>query len=50
MEGQVITTQDLFKFIYEGEMSDGSVAGRFSAATSGPTSCRGRNISASASG
>ena len=29
MEGEVVTTQDLFKFIYEGETSDGSVAGRF---------------------
>jgi pilus assembly protein CpaF len=29
MEGEVVTTQDLFKFIYEGEKSDGSVAGRF---------------------
>jgi len=29
MEGEVVTTQDLFKFIYEGEKNDGSVAGRF---------------------
>jgi pilus assembly protein CpaF len=29
MEGEVVTTQDLFKFHYEGEKSDGSVAGRF---------------------
>ena len=29
MEGEVVTTQDLFKFHYEGENSDGSVAGRF---------------------
>lgn len=29
MEGDVVTTQDLFKFFYEGETSDGSVAGRF---------------------
>ena len=29
MEGEVVTTQDLFKFIYEGETSDGNVAGRF---------------------
>ena len=29
MEGEVITTRDLFKFHYEGEKSDGGVAGRF---------------------
>jgi pilus assembly protein CpaF len=29
MEGEVVTTQDLFKFHYEGENSDGSIAGRF---------------------
>jgi pilus assembly protein CpaF len=29
MEGEVVTTQDLFKFHFEGENSDGSLAGRF---------------------
>jgi pilus assembly protein CpaF len=29
MEGEVMTTQDLFKFVYDGENSDGSLAGRF---------------------
>jgi pilus assembly protein CpaF len=29
MEGEVVTTQDLFKFVYDGENADGSLAGRF---------------------
>ena len=29
MEGEVVTTQDLFKFIYDGENADGTLAGRF---------------------
>jgi pilus assembly protein CpaF len=29
MEGEVMTTQDLFKFVFDGENSDGSLAGRF---------------------
>jgi pilus assembly protein CpaF len=29
MEGEVVTTQDLFKYIYDGESSDGSLLGRF---------------------
>ncbi len=29
MEGDVVTTQDLFKFIYDGENSDGTLSGRF---------------------
>lgn len=29
MEGEVVTTQDLFKFRFEGEDSDGSLVGRF---------------------
>ena len=36
MEGEVVTTQDLFKFIYEGENSDGSWPAASSAATCGP--------------
>ena len=36
MEGEVVTTQDLFKFIYEGENSDGSVAGRFECSEPAP--------------
>ena len=29
MEGEVVTTQDLFKYIYDGENADGSISGRF---------------------
>ncbi len=29
MEGEVVTTQDLFKFVFDGENSDGSLRGRF---------------------
>jgi pilus assembly protein CpaF len=29
MEGEIVTTQDLFKFIYDGEKPDGSLSGRF---------------------
>ena len=29
MEGDVVTTQDLFKFRFEGEDNDGSLIGRF---------------------
>ncbi|MFO1106878.1 MAG: CpaF family protein [Amaricoccus sp.] len=29
MEGEVVTTQDLFKFSYDGENSDGTLSGRF---------------------
>lgn len=29
MEGEVVTTQDLFKFHYEGEAADGGIIGRF---------------------
>lgn len=29
MEGEVVTTQDLFKFAYDGEADDGSLSGRF---------------------
>jgi pilus assembly protein CpaF len=29
MEGEIVTTQDLFKFIYDGENADGTLAGRF---------------------
>ncbi len=29
MEGDVVTTQDLFRYVYDGENADGSLAGRF---------------------
>jgi pilus assembly protein CpaF len=29
MEGEVVTTQDLFKYIYDGEGADGVLLGRF---------------------
>lgn len=29
MEGEVVTTQNLFKYVYDGENADGSLAGRF---------------------
>ncbi len=29
MEGEVVTTQDLFKYIFDGENADGSLSGRF---------------------
>jgi pilus assembly protein CpaF len=29
MEGEVVTTQDLFKYHFEGENADGTLAGRF---------------------
>jgi pilus assembly protein CpaF len=28
MEGEIVTTQDLFKYVYDGENSDGTLAGR----------------------
>jgi pilus assembly protein CpaF len=29
MEGEIVTTQDLFRFVFDGENADGSLAGRF---------------------
>ncbi len=29
MEGDVVTTQDLFRYVYDGETTDGSLLGRF---------------------
>ncbi len=29
MEGEVVTTQDLFKYVFDGENADGTLAGRF---------------------
>jgi pilus assembly protein CpaF len=29
MEGEVVTTQDLFKYVYDGENSDGTLSGRY---------------------
>ena len=29
MEGEIVTTQDLFKYVYDGENSDGTLSGRF---------------------
>ena len=51
MEGEVVTTQDLFKYVYDGENADGSVAGRFECSQpAARTSCRAPSTSASARG
>ena len=44
MEGDVITTQDLFKFDFEGENADGSIAGRFECSRPAPAFHAARRV------
>ena len=44
MEGEVVTTQDLFKYVYDGENADGSLAGRFECSAPAPALHAARRI------
>ena len=47
MEGEVITTQDLFTYQFQGEGADGKLRGAFARAACARPSCRAPSITAS---